>query len=99
MFPAERARRLARGIRREIEPVRGHGPRNLEIDDARLTKSGTVVEVELEELVHPCEREDDTALARGRAARQARARAPSHERNLLLGAEPDDGGDLFGRAR
>ena len=62
--------------------------------DARLHDCDVVVEIDLEDLVHPLERHDDAALDRDARAGEAGARAPRGERHAGPRGELDDAGDL-----
>ncbi len=96
---ADRAHLLARRVGRVEVAVRRDRARDVEVRDARLDDDALALEVDLEDPVHPRERDDDPVGDRQRAAREPGARAARDERDALPRAEPDDRLDVLGRAR
>ena len=96
---ADRADLLARRIRGVEVALRRDGPCDVEVRDAGLDDDALALEVDLEDPVHPRDRDDDSLGDRQRAAREAGARAPGDERDAVAGAEPKDGLDVLRRAR
>jgi len=66
--------------------VLGHGGLDVVVDRARLHHAHQVVRVDLEDLAHPGQVEDDAAADRVRAAGQAGARTARHDRGAEFGA-------------
>jgi len=66
--------------------VLGHGRLDVVVDRARLHHADQVVRVDLEDLVHPGQVEDDAAADRVGATGQAGARAARHDRGAEFGA-------------
>ena len=56
---ADRADLLARRVRRVVETLRRHGLGHLEVGHARLDDDALRVEIDLEDAVHPRERDHD----------------------------------------
>ena len=69
---ADRADLLARGIGRVEEPVRRDGAGDVEIRDARLDHDPLRSEVDLDDPLHPRERDHDAVRDRQRPARRDR---------------------------
>ncbi len=92
---ADRAGLLARGIRRIVEALRAHRPREVEVHQSRLHHRDLVLVVHLEHAVHPHERDDETALGRQAAAGEPGARAAGHERDALPAGDLDQGRHLL----
>ena len=95
---ADRADLLARRIGRVEEPVRRDGARDVEVRDARLDDDPLRREIDLEDPLHPRERDDDPLGDRKRAAREAGAGSAGDERHAFARADPDDALHLGGRA-
>ncbi len=68
---------LVARVRREIEPALLDRLREIGQPDAGLGHGHLVVGVDLEDAVHPLEREDDAAAEPGRIRRRGRSRRPS----------------------
>ena len=94
---ADRADRLARGVRRVVQPVRRGQCGDREIDDAGFDDGEAGRRVEPQHAVHAVQGDDDAVLDRHGAAREARAAAAGHERHArrMTGAHGLD--DLVGR--
>ena len=97
-LPADRADLLARGIGRVEEAVRRDRPGDVEVRDAGLDDDPLRGEVDLEDPVHPRERDDDSLRNGQRAAGQPGAGAAGDERHAFAGADADDALHLGGRA-
>jgi hypothetical protein len=97
--PADRADLVARRIRGVEQALRGDALLQLGVEDARLGDDDEVLPVDLEDPVHPRQRDREAALDAGGAAAQARAGAARHDRDPMLPGEPDEGRDLGGRRR
>ena len=95
---ADRADLLARGVGRVEEAVRRDGARHVEVRDPRLDHDPLRREIDLEDAVHPRERDDDPIGDREGAAGEAGAGAARDERDALAGADADDRPHLGGRA-
>ena len=73
--PPDGGDHLARGIRGEEVAAALDGPRQGEVDDARLHHRVAVPDVHLEDAVHAVQTDHHAALRRGRAADEPRPRA------------------------
>ena len=69
------------------------------VDDARLDHRLKIVAVELEQLVHRVERDDDPAPDGNRAAGLPAGRTARRDRHVMLVGERDGLLDVLGRAR
>ena len=96
---ADRADLLARRVGRVVVAVRCDGACDVEVRDSRLDHDPLAREVDLEDAVHPCERDDDAAGNRGCASRKARARPARDERDAHALARPEHGLDFLRRVR
>ena len=96
---ADRTRRLARRVRREVIALCLHEFRQLQIDDAGINDGVAVTVVDLMNALHSRQRDHDAAAYGQAAARQARAGATRQERDVELVAPLDDLHDLLGRGR
>jgi hypothetical protein len=92
--PAERARELARRIRRVEQPVRSGRLAELGVHHAGLDHRDAVFGVDAEDAVHPRALDHDAPLERDRAARQPRSRAARHERHAVRAAGAHHARDL-----
>src|SRR5947207_3293356 len=72
---ADRARLLARGIGRVVVALRADLPREVQVHEAGLDDGDLVVLVDLEDAIHPHERDDDAALGGEAPAGEPGARA------------------------
>jgi hypothetical protein len=96
---ADRAGRLARGIRR-VEETEGSGHlRELRVHDPRLHHGEAVRGIEGKDAVHARALDHHAALGRHRAAGEARASAARHEGDAGVAARPHHGRHLRGLAR
>ena len=95
---ADRAHLLARRIGRVEEAVGRDGLADVEVRHAGLDDDALRREVDLENPLHPGERDDDAVGDRERAAGEAGAGAAGDERYALAGADPDDPLHLCRRA-
>ena len=86
---ADRRPRRARGVRRVPEALLAHERLEIVVDDAGLDDADEVVGVDLDDLVHPRQVEDEAAVDGVRAAGQAGARAPRDDRHAEVGADAD----------
>ena len=86
---ADRRPRRARGVRRVPEALLAHERLEIVVDDAGLDDADEVVGVDLDDLVHPREVEDEAAVDGVRAAGQAGTRAPRDDRHAEVGADAD----------
>ena len=84
---ADRARLLARRIRREVQPEMGDGSAQVEVQHARLDPRDAGVGIDREHAVHLRRDDHDRVVERHRSARQTRAGATGDE-----GAAVRDGG-------
>ena len=84
----DRADLLARGVGRIEVAVGRDGLRDVEVRDARLDDDALRGEVDLEDPVHPRERDHDSVRHRQGAAGEAGARAAGDERDALARADP-----------
>ena len=96
--PADRAHLLARRIGRVEEAFACDGARDVEVRDARLDDDPLAVEVDLQDPVHPRERDDYPARHRRRSTGQAGAGAAGDEGHALARACPKHGLDVLRRA-
>ena len=79
---ANRTDLLTRRIGRVIEPMGSGGLRDRQVDRTGLHNRQSLQRIELEDLVHPIERDDDPFGMRNRAARQTCATTTRDKRNL-----------------
>ena len=96
---ADAANALRRWVGRIEVAVRGHGFRNVRIDDAGLDDNALVGDIDFQDAIHAGEADDDSALRWQRAAAQSGPRSTRDKRNAVLGADANDGLDLLGAAR
>ena len=94
---ADRADLLARGIGRVEEAVRRDRTGDVEVGNARFDHDALAVQVDLEDPVHPGERDHDTSRNRSRAAGEPRSRAARDEGDSFAVAGAHDGLHLLGR--
>ena len=86
---ADGARLLARRVGREVEPVPGQRPGEVQVDDPRLHPGHPVHGVDLQDPVH-LGGHDHHRVAHGhRPTGEARPRAPGHERAPVAASDPD----------
>ena len=78
--------------------MRGDGTRDVEVRHARLDDDALALEVDLEDPVHPRERDDDAACHRRGAAGEAGAGAARDERHALPVTRAKHGLHVLGRA-
>src|SRR5690606_15079050 len=95
----DRARDLARRIRRIVKTLIGHRMGDREICDAALRDDAAVRIVYVEYPVELAERDDDRVRRRYRSPGQRRARTARHDPQAFFVREAQDCGDLSGRAR
>ena len=95
---ADRADLLARRIRCVEEAVRGDGARDVEVRHARLDDDALALEVDLDDPVHPRERDDDSACHRCGASGEAGAGSACNEWHALPVTRPKDRLDVLGRS-
>ncbi len=81
--PADRADLLARRVGRVEESVRRDGARHVEVRDSRLDDDPLAREVDLEDAVHPRQRDDDASGDRRRASGETGPGAARDERDAL----------------
>jgi hypothetical protein len=93
---ADRADLLAGGVRRVVVAVRRRGPRHVEVDHPRLHDRALVVAAYLPDRPHPRGHDEHPVGPRQRPSGQPGAGAPRHERQPVLGARADHGGELLG---
>ena len=96
---ADGAGALAGGIGRVEIALRLDGQRDIQIDHAGLHHRALVFQIDFEDAIHAREADDHAALARDRAAAQARPRAAAHDGHAVFRGDLDDGDDVFGAAR
>ena len=100
---ADRAGGLARRVGRVVEARAGEGPREPDVDDARLDDRVAVAEVDLEDALHPGQADHHPAADGERPAREARpgpARDERHARAVARLDRRDQGlRDRSGRRR
>ena len=96
---ADGAHLLARRIGREVETEGRKVFGEVEVDDARLDPGDAVVEVDVEDPIHPRQRHDDRRPERDRTAGEARAGAAWHDRAPVPCRDPHDRLHLGGRRR
>ena len=91
------------GVRRRVvgvdQPVLAEHLVELEHADAGADGDRAVLEVELLDLVHPLDVDDDAAAQRDGAVGEAGAAVAGHDRDPQLVGDPDDAGDLLGARR
>ena len=80
---ADRARLLRRRVGRVVQPEVRDRPREVEVEHARLDPREALVGVDLEDAVHLRGHDDDRVVDRRRAAREAGAAPPRHERPVV----------------
>ena len=88
---------LARGVGDVVVTVRLERLAQRQVDDARLDDSAQVVDVDLEDSIHPGEGDDDAALDRNRAAGETAGARSRRDRHPSVGADLDDLGHLLRR--
>jgi hypothetical protein len=88
------ARLLAGRVRRKEEPERLARPGQLEVYDSWLDHRAPVLDVDLEDATHPCQRHQDTSAVRDGAAGYARAGAAGDHRHSGLSGKADHRLDL-----
>ena len=86
---------LAGGIGREVQPQVRHVLRKLQVDHAGLHRRALVLNVNLEDAVHPREGNHHAAILRNRAATESGTCATRDHSNLLGRGQPHDPGHLF----
>src|SRR4051812_16962549 len=86
---------LARRIRSEIEPLCFHGFREVKIYDARLDDRALVLKIDLQDLVHARESEDDAPTASDGASTQPGAGAARDDSKILFVGKTHDRGDVI----
>ena len=96
---ADRARRLARGIGRVVEPVASDGVGHPQVHDARLRDEAPVADVDRLDADQAARADHDRRADRQRAAGEAGAGAARHERDPLLGEHAHHRRDLGRGAR
>ena len=95
---ADRADLLARRIRCVEEAVRGDGARDVEVRNARLDDDALALEVDLEDPIHPRERDDDSACHRCGPARKTGAGPACDEWHALPVTRAKHRLDVLGRS-
>ena len=94
--PADDGLPQRRRVRRIEEPDLLDGVLEIAGDDVGFDDGDEVGFVDLEDAVHPLERDHDAAPRRDRPAGVAGAAAPRHHRHPVFGAQPDNRRDLRG---
>ena len=94
---ADRARGLARRIRRVVQSVRGDRARQRDVHDARLDDREQILGVDRQNAIESVESDEHDAVGE-RTARQSGARATRNERQIALGELANDGDELVARA-
>ncbi len=94
---ADRAGLLARWIGREVQAEMLDGAREIEIHHAGLHHRAIIFRVHFENAVHPRKCDDDSALARERAAGKSGARASADDRRFIFIRKADNVGNVGGR--
>ena len=97
--PADAARRLAARIGRKKVPARLHGRRDVQVDDAGLDDGVPVVQVDVQDTLHPGERHDDAADRGDRSPREPGAGAAGDHRHAVAARNRDDPHHLVPRER
>src|SRR4029077_9388981 len=92
--PSDRAGALAGRVGDVVVAVGFERLAQRQVDDAGLDHRPQVVDIDLEDAVHPGEGDDDTALDRDRAPGQAAGARARRDRHLGVGAHFDDLRDL-----
>ena len=92
--PAERAGPSAAGIWRKEQALIGQGVLEIEIDETRLDHRLQVAAIDLDDLPHSREGDDDPAFRRDGPAGLPGARAARHDRRLGLVRHMYSGNDL-----
>ncbi|SIG51820.1 Uncharacterised protein [Mycobacteroides abscessus subsp. abscessus] len=95
---ADRAELVRRGVRRVPQAVLGGRGLDLGVEGPRLDDGDAGRRVD-GDLPHPVEADDDAALDRGAAAREAGAGAAGDDGDLCGRGDADDGLDVLGRGR
>ena len=97
--PADRAHLLTGRVGR-VEVAGGRdGARHLEVRHAGLDDDALAPEVDLDDPVHPGDRDDDPVGDRKRSTGEPGAGAAGDEGNPIAGTQPQHGPNLVGRAR
>ena len=86
----DRADLLARRIGRVEVALRRHGPCDVEVRHARLDDDPLALDVDLEDPVHPRDRDDDAVRDRQRATREPGAGSARDERDAVPRAQPEN---------
>ena len=96
---ADGARLLARRIRRVVVAARADLPGEVQVHQPGLDDRDLVLVIDLDDAVHPHQRDDDTAFGRQTAAGESGAGAARDERNPFPVGQAHDRGDVLGRGR
>ena len=94
---ADRAHLLARRIGCEVEAERREVLRQIEVDDAGLDPGDAIVEIDVENPVHPGERDDDRRTEWDRPAGEPGARTTGHDGSPVPCGDPHDRLHVAGR--
>ena len=81
---ADGANRLAGRIRSEVEPVRGGGGRNRQVDRPRFDHGQALGGVDPQDSIQPIEGDDDAPRDGDRATRKARPAAARHKGDSIF---------------
>ena len=90
---------LARRIGGVEESERCDGLRQTGIHHPRFYHGQSVRTIDLDDVIEPCEGDEDGVGSGKRATREARARTPCHERHVVMGQYPYHADDFVPRAR
>ena len=94
---ADRANRLAGGIRRIVQAMRRGSERYLRVDDTRFNDGNPQGRIESQDAIQPIQGDDDAFLNRQRAARKTRPAAARDEGHLLFMAQSHQRHHFLGR--
>src|SRR5690606_30275600 len=93
----ERALALARRIRLVAKPLAGHCPREAQVDQSGLDHRVAVLEVDVLDLPHTVQVDDEAIDERSRSAAEPRPRPARHEGQAVAAAPVDDEESLIPR--
>src|SRR5882724_9043848 len=96
---SNRARHLTRGVGRVVKTARRGRLGKVNVYHTSFDYSDTILIIDLEDLIEPCQLKDHGALKRDRTTRESRARAARCEWYVSIREDLDRGGYFFSGAR